>query len=66
MSEHKDMEEYSKCITHDIELMLQFRWYRVFWYSWRNKRRSFDGAFPMPPFMFFPRTMPTGLKGIAV
>lgn len=66
MSEHKKMKEYMRQANSDLQYMSQFHHQRVFWYSWRNKRRSFDGAFPMQPFIFFPLTLPTELKGIAV
>ena len=66
MSEHKKMEEYIRQADSDLQYMSQFHYQRVFWYSWRNERMSFDGAFPMQPFMFFPPALPIELKGIAV
>lgn len=66
MSEHKKIAEHICEVFFDIDYMAQFFHQRVFWYSWRNKRRSFDGTFAMPPFMFFPRALPIELKGIAV
>lgn len=64
MSEHRRSAEYYREMSSDVDYMAQFYYQRVFWYSWRNKRRSFDGTFAMPPFMFFPRALPTELKGV--
>lgn len=59
------MEEYVRYINSDLQYMSQFHYERVFWHSFRNERRTLDGAFPIPPFMFLPRAIPIELKGIA-